>query len=120
KTRLIMSNGTSTIAFRDPKTFEIRREIDVTDQGEPVDDLNELEWVEGEIFANVWQTDRIARINPRDGDVLGWIDVSSLREMEAADDPSDDVTNGIAYIKAEDRLFVTGKLWENVYEIRRT
>ena len=110
--RLIMSNGSDRIMFRDPKTFEIRRRIQVTDEGEPVDRLNELEWVRGEIFANIFTEDLIARIDPRTGDVTGWIDLTELRAGEP-----DGVTNGIAYKRKQDRLFVTGKNWANLYEI---
>lgn len=113
RSRLIMSNGSDRIVFRDPKTFKITRRISVTDEGEPVRRLNELEWVNGEIFANVWQTNLIARIDPSTGDVTAWIDLSELKAAE----PDSDVTNGIAYLKSEDRLFVTGKYWSKVYEI---
>ena len=89
----------------------------VRDTGRPVLNLNELEWVEGEIFANVWQTDRIARISPLDGRVLGWIDLSGiLPTSERASET--DVLNGIAYDAGRKRLFVTGKLWPKVYEIQ--
>ena len=111
--RLIMSNGSDRIVFRDPRTFKITRRISVTDGDQPVRRLNELEWVEGEIFANVWMTDRIARIDPATGDVKAWIDLTELKAAE----PQGDVTNGIAYLTAEDRLFVTGKNWSHVYEI---
>jgi glutaminyl-peptide cyclotransferase len=114
--RLVMSNGTPELVFRHPKTFEITRRVEVTDEGAPVDDLNELEWVDGEIFANVWLEDVIARIDPRSGEVTDWIDVSALKAME----PEGEVTNGIAYLKKTDRLFVTGKYWANLYEIEPT
>jgi glutamine cyclotransferase len=117
--RLIMSDGTSRIRFRDPDTFEVVDEIEVTDDGEPVMLLNELEWVNGEIFANVWTTDEVVRIDPDTGEVTGRLDLTALRQQEDAEG-SHDVTNGIAYMKAEDRLFVTGKLWRNVYEIELT
>ncbi|MDQ3914779.1 MAG: glutaminyl-peptide cyclotransferase [Actinomycetota bacterium] len=117
--RLIMSDGTATIRFRDPESFAVLDEIEVTDDGEPVAMLNELEWVNGEIFANVWQTDEVVRIDPETGNVTGRLDLTALRQQEDAEGPHD-VTNGIAYMKAEDRLFVTGKLWSNVYEIELT
>lgn len=116
---LIMSDGSDIIRFRDPKTFEVVREIDVTDGGQPVTQLNELEWINGEIFANVWQTDDIVRIDPKSGDVTGRIDLSALHEKEQAEG-NPDVTNGIAYLKSEDRLFVTGKWWAHLYEIELT
>ena len=114
--RLIMSNGSSTIAFRDPKTFEVLDEIEVTDGGEPVSMLNELEWVEGEIFANVWQTDDVVRIDPDTGDVVGRLDLTALKQQQQ----NGEVTNGIAYMESQDRLFVTGKLWDTIYEIELT
>ena len=115
-TRLIMSNGSSTIAFRDPRTFEVLDEIEVTDDGEPVSMLNELEWVEGEIFANVWQTNDVVRIDPDTGEVVGRLDLTALKEQQQ----EGEVTNGIAYMESEDRLFVTGKLWDAIYEIELT
>jgi glutamine cyclotransferase len=91
--------------------------ITVTDGGKPVPELNELEWVKGEIYANIWQTDRIARIDPASGKVVGWIDLSGL--LPTADRTElTDVLNGIAYDAAGDRLFVTGKRWPKLFEIR--
>ena len=87
----------------------------VRDGSAPVQFLNELEYVKGEIFANVWQTDRIVRISPKDGRVTGWIDLSGL--LPPAERPGDGVLNGIAFDPASDRLFVTGKLWPRVFEI---
>ena len=112
--RLIMSDGSDRIVFRHPRTFQIRRTIHVTDEGTPVTRLNELEWVRGEIFANVFTQNVVARIDPRTGEVTGWID---LTELKAAQGPNADVTNGIAYLKGSDRLFVTGKNWSQLYEI---
>lgn len=112
--RLIMSNGTDQIVFRDPKSFAIRRSIRVSHEGAPVTRLNELEWVGGEIFANVFTEDVIARIDPRSGEVTGWIDLTQLR---AAEGPGAGVTNGIAYMLRSERLFVTGKNWAHLYEI---
>ena len=101
----------------DGKTLREKRRLKVTDGGKPVVELNELEFVEGEIFANVWQTDRIARISPRTGKVLGWIDLQGLLGPMYRR-TSDAVLNGIAYDPAKKRLFVTGKLWPNIYEIQ--
>jgi glutamine cyclotransferase len=115
-TQLIMSDGTDALRFLDPATFAERRRIKVTAAGKPVPQLNELEYVKGEIFANVWTTDYIARIDPQSGKVTGWIDLRGLlsaREREATD-----VLNGIAYDAAGNRLFVTGKLWPKIFEIR--
>lgn len=114
--RLVMSNGTSTIVFRDPKTFEVLDQIEVTEDGEPVSSLNELEWIEGEIFANVYPTNDVVRIDPGTGEVTGHLDMTPLKEQEQ----EGEVPNGIAYMESEDRLFVTGKLWSSVYEIELT
>lgn len=114
--RLIMSNGSATITFRDPKTFEVVDEIEVTDGGESVSMLNELEWVNGEVFANVWQTNDVVRIDPATGEVTGRLDLTALKQQQQ----DGEVTNGIAYMKSQDRLFVTGKLWDSVYEIELT
>jgi glutamine cyclotransferase len=111
---LVMSNGTNEIVFRDPDDFEVKRRIEVMDGGEAVTGLNELEWVKGQILANVWPTDRVVRIDPANGDVTGSYNLSSLRAKESEDA---DVTNGIAYMSGSDRLFVTGKYWAHVYEV---
>jgi len=113
---LIMSDGSPELRFLDPLTFKELRRVRVTADGRPVDQLNELEWVEGQVFANIWQTDRIARIDPKTGRVLGWIDLSGLLRRSG----SDDVLNGIAYDAAKKRLFVTGKLWPRLFEIQLT
>lgn len=113
---IIMSDGTPVLRFLDPVTFAERRRVTVVEDGLPLSNLNELEWVKGEIFANVWQTDTIARIDPGTGRVKSRIDLSSLREGETHGE--DDVLNGIAYDAVGDRLFVTGKLWPKLYEIR--
>jgi glutamine cyclotransferase len=115
-TRLIMSDGTPSLRFLDPVTLKETGRLEVRDGGRPVDDLNELEVVKGEIYANVWSTDRIARISPKTGTVTGWIDLTGL--LNPRDPASTDVLNGIAYDAAKDRLFVTGKLWPKLFEIR--
>jgi glutaminyl-peptide cyclotransferase len=115
-TDLVMSDGTSDLRFLAPDTFIERRRLRVTAAGKPVVDLNELEVVKGEIFANIWQTDRIARIDPATGKVTGWIDLTGL--LPQKDRVADGVLNGIAYDAAGDRLFVTGKLWPKLFEIR--
>jgi len=112
---LIMSDGTSELRFIDPATFKERRRITVTDGGMPITSLNELEWVKGEIFANVYTTDYIARIDPSTGRVTGWID---LRGMLPRQNDGNTVPNGIAYDADHDRLFVTGKNWPKLFEIR--
>ncbi len=114
---LIMSDGTATLRFLDPRTFREVRRIVVTDQDAAVPMLNELEYVSGEIYANVWHTDRIARISPATGRVLGWIDLAGLLPANERSDP-EAVLNGIAYDAAHNRLFVTGKLWPKLFEIK--
>ena len=114
---IYMSDGTAHIRVWDPSTLQETRRITVHDGAQSVDMLNELEYVHGEIYANVWQTDRIAIINPSDGIVKGWIDLTGLlTPAEAADGA--DVLNGIAYDSLGDRLFVTGKLWPKLFEIQ--
>lgn len=115
--RLIMSDGTDTLVFRDPETFDVTGEIDVRDSGTPVANLNELEYVEGEVWANVWQTDRVARIDPGSGQVVGWVDLSGLLSEEERETYDVDVLNGIAYDSESERIFVTGKLWPKLFEI---
>lgn len=115
---LILSDGTDEIRFLDPQTFEIKRAIKVAERGRPVREINELEYVKGEIYANVWKTDRLARIDPASGKVLGWIDLKGLIKPSELGDDTDSVLNGIAYDSAGDRLFVTGKLWPKLFEIR--
>jgi glutamine cyclotransferase len=115
--RLIRSDGTSTLTFLDPETLEETGSIDVrTAAGSPVVNLNELEYIDGEVYANVWTTDLIVRIDPTTGRVLGWIDLTGLLPAEDRTQRVD-VLNGIAYDAAEDRLFVTGKWWPKVFEI---
>lgn len=115
--RLIMSDGTNRIYIRDPETFAELDTIDVYDGARAISNLNELELVNGEIWANVWQTDRIARIDPETGQVTGWIDLTGLLSESDRGKDQVDVLNGIAYDSATDRLFVTGKLWPKLFEI---
>jgi glutaminyl-peptide cyclotransferase len=111
-----LSDGTAEIRVLDPETFQERRRFTVRDAGQPVDQLNELEFVRGELWANVWHTDRIARIDPRTGRVAGWVDLSGLMGMYRLD--AEAVLNGIAFDAASGRLFVTGKLWPRLFEIQ--
>lgn len=114
---LIMSDGSADLRMLDPNTFREMSRVGVTDAGAPVTELNELEWVRGEVYANIWQTDRIARISLRTGKVLSWIDCAGLlRESDRSG--HEDVLNGIAYDSEHDRLFVTGKLWPKLFEIK--
>jgi glutamine cyclotransferase len=114
---LVMSDGTSRIRFLDPATFAVTRVIEVTREGKPVDRLNELEFIQGEIFANVWQTDDVVRIDPATGHVRGVIDFAGLLAPQDRR-PDTDVLNGIAYDADGDRLFVTGKRWPRIFEVR--
>jgi len=114
---LIQSDGSPVLRFVDPATFRTVRKLTVTAEGKPVEQLNELEVVDGEILANIWLTDRIARIDPETGHVLGWIDVAALHDAMGRED-IDAVPNGIAWDPATRRLFVTGKRWSRLYEIK--
>jgi glutamine cyclotransferase len=114
--RLIMSDGTPVLRFLDPETLRETGRITVKDGNRLIENLNELEWVKGEIFANVWLTDRIAIISPESGRVTAWLDLAGIRGPVRSG--SDDVLNGIAYDAARDRLFVTGKYWSRLFEIR--
>lgn len=113
---LITSDGTATLRFRNPETFAETRHIVVKDAGKPVMLLNELEYIKGEIYANVWHTDRIARISPKTGRVLAWIDLAGLLpDSQRVNEEA--VLNGIAYDAQKDRIFVTGKQWPKIFEI---
>jgi glutamine cyclotransferase len=114
---LILSDGTPVLRILDPVTFALRRTLTVTAEGQSVVNLNELEYVNGEILANIWMTDRIARIDPATGAVKGWIDITTLAADSGRRGP-DDVANGIAWDARGKRLFVTGKNWPKLYEIR--
>jgi glutaminyl-peptide cyclotransferase len=116
-TQIYMSDGTAQIRCWDAVSLQEKRRFTVSDHGRPVPLLNELEYVRGEIYANVWQTDRVVRFSPADGKVLGWIDLSGLLS-DADRSEQVDVLNGIAYDVLGDRLFVTGKLWPKLFEIR--
>ena len=119
QTRLIMSDGTAGggLRFLDPETFRETGRVVVRDRGRPVQYVNELEYIRGEVWANIWQTDRLVRINPKTGDVVAWIDLTGLiPRTEALEQGA--VLNGIAYDAAGDRVFVTGKLWPKLFEIR--
>jgi glutamine cyclotransferase len=115
--QVFMSDGTAQIRIWDPSTLQETRRINVHDDAMPIASLNELEYVRGEIYANVWQTDKIVRIDPADGRVTGWIDLTGLLTPAEISEGAD-VLNGIAYDSLGDRLFVTGKLWPKLFEIR--
>lgn len=114
---LVLSDGTNRIRFLDPSTFQVVKTIAVFDGRVPVNSLNELEYVQGKILANVWHDNRIARINPDTGRVEGWIDLRGLRERITVNN-GEAVLNGIAYDEKGNRLFVTGKLWPKLFEVR--
>jgi glutamine cyclotransferase len=116
-TSLIVSDGSNVLRFLDPATFRETRTLEVMDGGDYVHQLNELEWVKGEIWANVWHDNRIARIDPQSGRVKGWVDLSGIVPTPRPSD-AEAVPNGIAYDDATGRLFVTGKLWPELFEIR--
>lgn len=118
-TNLIMSDGTHVIRFINPETFETIRTITVLDEkGKPVMELNELEYIKGEIWANIWEKGVIIRIDPASGKIVGKIDLEKLDEEQRKNDENADVLNGIAYDEAGDRIFITGKLWKKVFEIK--
>ena len=114
---LILSDGTNRIRFLDPTSFQVQRTISVYDNGQPLTDLNELEYIKGEIYANIWKTNRIVRLDPATGKINAWIDMSGLHH-EGDDPNSENCLNGIAYDAENDRLFVTGKRWPKLFEIR--
>jgi len=116
--RIIMSDGTPQLRFLNPQTLQETGRLQVTYQGRPLRNLNELEWVKGQIFANVWQTNWIVRIDPDSGAVVGLIDISGLLHSADITPGQTDVPNGIAYDARGDRLFVTGKNWPKLFEIR--
>ena len=113
---LIMSDGSNTLTFRDPKTFAVWRRLPVTLNGRPVENLNELEYAKGQVYANVWQATEIVRIDPTSGHVTAVIDASSLPYRPRI--PGEDVLNGIAFDPQKDTFLLTGKLWPNIYEVR--
>jgi glutamine cyclotransferase len=117
--KIVMSDGTNILCFYEPEMFTAVSGIEVYDNEKMVDSLNELEYIDGEIWANIWMQDKIARIDPASGKVLGYIDLKGiLPESERKSDT--DVLNGIAYDKAGKRIFVTGKKWPKIYEIKVT
>jgi glutaminyl-peptide cyclotransferase len=113
---MIMSDGTDTLRFWEPVRLKEVRRLRVHHHGSPIGFINELEYIKGEIYANIWGTDYIARISPDTGKILGWIDLSGL--LRSSRLPSESVLNGIAYDRVGDRLFVTGKSWPRLFEIR--
>jgi len=117
-TSLIMSDGSSNLTYLDPVTFKINRIVGVTDNNGPVGNINELEWVNGNILANIYQTPYIIRINPSTGKVLGKADFSNLVKEIKLKTPDVEYMNGIAWDSAKNKILITGKLWPNIYEVR--
>lgn len=115
--QIIMSDGTAQLRFLNPETLAETRRVTVTWNGRPVERLNELEYVKGEVWANIWYDTNIARIDPTTGAVIDWIDIAPLRKAAGVTD-TEAVANGIAYDAAKDRLFVTGKYWPKLFEIK--
>jgi len=114
--RIYMDDGTSQIRVWDATTLQEKKRIKVHEGTRPIEQLNEMEWVRGEIYANIWKSDRIARISPADGSIVGWIDLTGI--LPPAEREGVDVLNGIAYDSFGDRLFVTGKFWPKLFEIK--
>ncbi|TAL69590.1 MAG: glutaminyl-peptide cyclotransferase [Bacteroidetes bacterium] len=117
KDQIVMSDGSNVIYFFEPETFTVVSRIEVYNNREKVDSLNELEYINGEIWANIWMSDRIARIDPASGKVLGYIDLKGILP-ESEQNHDTDVLNGIAYDQDGGRIFITGKKWPKLYEIR--
>lgn len=115
--QLIMSDGSSELKFIDASTFTVTRTVEVLDGNTPIRNLNELEWVDGEIYANIFTSDRIAKISPKDGRVTGWLDLSGLRRQLQPRGRSE-VLNGIAYDSKTGHLLVTGKYWPQMFELK--
>ena len=114
---LIMSDGTNQLRFIDPATFKVIKTVSVTDNNQPLTNLNELEYIRGEIYANIWKTDKIVRIDPTTGKINAWVDMTGLHH-QGEEGNTENCLNGIAYDAEGGRLFVTGKRWPNLYEIR--
>lgn len=116
-THLILSDGSAHLRFLDPETAEVVRRLPVREGDRPIERLNELEFVNGEILANIWYEDRIARIDPQTGQVGGWIDASPLRAQVTLSDPKEHVLNGIAYDPDKKALYLTGKFWPKLFQV---
>jgi glutamine cyclotransferase len=115
---LIMSDGTDKITYLNPENFEIKKQISVKYQGQPQYNINELEYVAGFIYANIYQTNKIVKINPKNGDIVGILDLSPVVNQLLAEYPNIAELNGIAYRDSTDTFFITGKLWPYIYEMK--
>ncbi len=118
ETFLIMSDGTNKLTYLDPVTFKPTKTVNVTEKGYPIDKLNELEFIKGFIYANIWMSNFIVKIDPASGKVVGKFDLSSLTNEAKRINPNADVLNGIAYDATSDKVYVTGKMWSNIYQIQ--
>lgn len=118
QTYLIMSDGTNNLTFFEPVKLNPIKTLSVTENGYPINKLNELEFIKGFIYANIWQSDFIVKIDPSNGKVVGRINLSSLANEAKVKNPNADVLNGIAYDSTTDKVYVTGKMWANIYEIQ--
>jgi glutamine cyclotransferase len=116
-THLIMSDGTANLYFLNPETFKVMNTVAVNDDGAPVNNINELEYINGQVYANIWKTDKIAIIDPATGRITGWVDLSGLLASQGYTGKVD-VLNGIAYDAGTQRLFITGKYWPYIFEIK--
>jgi glutaminyl-peptide cyclotransferase len=114
---LIISDGSSILRFIDPSTMEEIRQIKVHENQKLIDQINELEYIQGRVFANIWQTDKIAIINPETGEILSWLDLTTIKDLLETNQKID-VLNGIAYDSNDDELFITGKFWPNLFKIK--
>ena len=117
-TYLIMSDGTNKLTYREPVTFKPTKTVNVTEKEHPIDKLNELEFIKGFIYANIWMSNFIVKIDPASGNVVGKFDLSSLTNEAKRIHPNADVLNGIAYDATSDKIYVTGKMWSNIYQIQ--
>lgn len=114
---VILSDGTATLRFMDPRTFKETRRVSVSYRGKPITLINELEWIDGEVWANIWMTNLIARIDPETGRVRSWVDISAVAALQPRNDPNA-IANGIAWDAKGRRIFVTGKNWSSIYEVK--
>jgi glutamine cyclotransferase len=113
-----MSDGTNKLTYLEPVTFKPTKTVNVSEKGHPIDKLNELEFIKGFIYANIWMSNFIVKIDPASGNVVGKFDLSSLTNEAKRIHPNADVLNGIAYDATSDKIYVTGKMWSNIYQIQ--
>jgi glutamine cyclotransferase len=114
---LIMSDGTNKLTYLNPETLKPEKTLPVTEDGQPTINLNELEWIKGYVYANIWQTNTIVKIDPSTGKVVGKLDLSQLVLQQKTETPNAQELNGIAYDAASDKIYITGKMWSKIYQI---